>query len=111
MYIDSLDGFEQATELEYGWAHDGTSEVLGFLIDCTDGHTYLVFAPDRNCLTHMAAYSRILRMVKTRMSDHEYDPIRKCIKPAFSSEYDDGFGDHKVFCAPPSEMGKIYRVK
>ena len=111
MYIDSLDGFEQATELEVSWCHDGMPEVPGYLISCTDGHTYLVFAPNMNCLKDMGKYHKILNMVETYMSDHTYDPIRERIRPAWSSEFDEKYGDRKIFHAPASEMGKIYRVK
>lgn len=109
MFIDNL-VYPQALGLEFDHNHLGMTTVPGYLFDCTDGHRYMVFAPDMDSLKHMHAYHRILGMVKTRMSDHDYDPVRQCIEPAWSYEKDE-FGDHKVFHAPASEMGKIYVVK
>lgn len=110
MFIDSLEGLEQCPHLELNWAHDGMPKVHGYLVECTDGHTYLLFAPDMFSLQHIHAYCHIFDMVKTRMSDHDYDPIRKCIKPALCNEKDE-YGFYKEFYAPASEIGKIYLVK
>lgn len=100
--------YPQATPLEY--YPDGMETIPGYLVDCTNDHTYLVFAPDMSSLKHIRAYYQIMKMVKSRMSDHDYDPIRYCIYPAQSSEFDED-GQRKVFHAPASEMGKIYVVK
>lgn len=110
MFIDDYSTFKQATDLEFPQYHNGRETIPGYLIDCTDGHKYLVFAPDLNCVRHILAYQKITRMVKKYMSDHEYDPIRDCIHPAFCHEKDE-LGDYKVLHAPVSEMGKIFIVK
>lgn len=88
---------------------DGMETVPGYIVKCKDGHSYLVFAPDMDSVKHMHAYSKLMRSVKTYMSDHDYDPVRKCISPAWSYETDER-GDYKVFHAPAYEMGKIFVV-
>lgn len=108
-FIDKII-FEQCPDLEMPYNHNGMPTVPGYTIDCTNGHTYLIFGPDMDSVKRMSAYSRLFRMVKKRMSDHDYDPIRMCFHPAWSSEKDE-WGDYKVFHAPASEMGKIYLIK
>lgn len=108
MYIDNLD-FPRAKELEV-CLERSDDKVPGYLLECTDGHTYLIFAPDMTSAKHMPIYHKLFDMAKTRMSDHDYDPVRLCFKPAFSSHRDE-YHDHKVFRAPASEIGKIYLVK
>lgn len=108
IFFDNLN-FPRAKELELDNQVDrGT--IPGYTLECTDGHTYLIFAPDMDSAKHMHAYFRLFRMGKKRMSDHMYDPVRLCFSPAWSNEIDE-FGHHKVFTAPVSEMGKIYLVE
>ena len=108
MFIDNL-SFSRAKELEVSLERSDDT-VPGYLLECTDGHTYLIFAPDMTSAKHMPVYHKLFDMAKTRMSDHDYDPIRLCFKPAFSSRINE-YGDNQVFRAPASEMGKIYLVK
>lgn len=110
MFINSLVGLERCPDMEMGWARNGMPEIPGYLVECTDGHTYLMFAPDMSSLKNIHAYWRVLSMVKQRMSDHEYDPMRDCISPALTSEIDTD-GSHKPLRAPASEMGKVYLVE
>lgn len=110
MFIDSLEGFKQYSDLELDWCHDGMDTIPGYLITCTDGHTYLCFAPDMDSLKHMHVYRKVMNMAEVYMSDHMYDPLRKRIRPAFCHEKDE-WDNYKVFYAPASEIGKIYLVK
>lgn len=102
LFIKDLN-FEQATNLELEYLHDGMEMVPGYIVDCTDGHSYLLFAPDMSSLKHMHSYYHIMDMVK-------FDPLRECIYPAMSYEKNE-YGYYKAFCAPTSEMGKIFLVK
>lgn len=102
MYIDDLN-FPRAKDLEVD-----QFTVPGYLLECTDGHTYLIFAPDMTSAKYMPEYRKLFDIAKIRMSDH--DPVRICYQPAFSSHRDE-YHDHKVFRAPASEVGKIFLVK
>lgn len=97
IYIDNLD-FPRAKELEL--IEDGDeNKVPGYLVECTDGHTYLIFAPDKPSAEHMYNYRKLLEMRK-----------HKSLRLAFS-KYRDEYHDHKIFHAPASEIGKIYVVE
>lgn len=109
MFVSNLD-YPQSETLELMNYRDGMKTVPGYIVECVDGHSYLVFAPDIDSLKHMYSYHNLMKRVKERLSDHIYDPIRKCIYPAWSFEKDE-YGNHKVFHAPASEMGKIFLVK
>lgn len=108
IYIDNLD-FPRAKELEVAHEKDD-DKVPGYLLECTDGHTYLIFAQDMASAKHSPVYQKLFDMAKTRMSDHDHDSVRLCFRPAFS-KYRDEYHDHKVFRAPASEIGKIYIVE
>ena len=98
--------YQRCTELEF----INYGSIPGYLVDCTDGNTYLLFAPDMSSLKHIHAYQKIIRMAKTYYSDHMYDPVRQCIRPAFCSELDE-IGDYKVLHGPLSNLGKIFRLE
>lgn len=86
------------------------NKIPGYFLECKDGNTYLLFGPDMDAVKHMHAYTKLFRMAKTYMSDHTYNPERLCFKPAFCKEKDI-WGGYKVYCAPITEMGKIYLVE
>ena len=101
---------ERDKQYELRSDEDGTHTIPAYIITTKDDKKYLVFAPDMDAVKHMHCYSKLVRNVKERYSDHEYDPIRKCISPAFCDELDDE-GSPKVLQGPVQLMGNIYRVE
>lgn len=71
-----------------GWPKylNGMEDLPGFFIDCDDGNTYLVFAPDMESVTHMHCYERLTGKIRLAM------------------------GGYSVLRAPITELGKVYVV-
>lgn len=101
---------KRSEDLEYSHYADDDCMLYGYLVDCTDGETYLLFAPDMNSLRYLNAYNKIFQMLQRRVSEHDYEPIRDCIRPAFTCEFNEEIQDHKILRAPWEYYGRIFRV-
>lgn len=89
---------------------DGMSTIPGFIVECEDNHSYLLFAPEMEALKHMRCYYSIIDNAKQYDTDQGYCPFVPCIYPAYVGVYDIATKTYnkKPLVAPVTEMGKIY---
>lgn len=94
---------KRSPDLECGsYANDGFI-LNGYLVDCTDGETYLVFAPDEISIRYSPAFDKLMSMKQRDLINPELGPTVYHIQPAYTDE-------DQVLKGSWSYYGKIFRI-